>query len=153
MSSVRESVEVQVPLSTAYNQWTQFESYPQFMEAVDRVEQLDDRRLQWTARVGPRTKQWQAEIVEQVPDQVVAWRSTSGAENSGRVTFESLGPDRTRVNVEMEIDPEGLVENVGDALGFVDRQVKEDLERFKAFIESRGVETGAWRGTIDQGVR
>jgi uncharacterized membrane protein len=150
MSTIVESIDVNVPVRTAYNQWTQFESFPQFMEGVERVDQLDDARLHWVAKVGGQTKEWDAKITEQTPDQRVAWTATDGAENAGVVTFHRLDDDKTRVTVQMDIDPEGPIENIGDAVGIPDRRVKADLERFKQFIESRGGETGAWRGEIKQ---
>jgi len=151
MSRISDDIEVRVPVSVAYNQWTQFESFPQFMEGVERVAQLDDTTLEWTASIGGQTRQWRARITDQRPDERVAWVSTSGARNDGIVSFEPLGPDRTRVSLELDIEPEGPVESAGDALGIVDRRVKGDLERFRDFIESRGTETGAWRGTVEGG--
>jgi uncharacterized membrane protein len=148
MAHVEDSIEVNVPVSTAYNQWTQFEQFPRFMEGVKQVRQLDDKRLFWHAEIAGKDKQWEAEIYEQEPDRVIAWRSTSGAPNGGRVTFEPLGPNRTRVNVRIEYEPEDFVEKAGDALGIVKARVHGDLQRFKEFIESRGTETGAWRGEI-----
>ena len=147
-SKIRESIEVEVPLSTAYNQWTQFEEFPRFMEGVESVRQLDASRIFWKADIGGKTVEWQAKITEQVPDMRVAWRSVSGAKNAGSVTFDRLGDQRTRVHLDLEYEPEGLVENVGDFLGLVSRRAKGDLERFKEFIERRGFETGAWRGRI-----
>ena len=149
MASVVESIDVRVPVSTAYNQWTQFESFPEFMEGVRSVVQTDDIHLHWVAEVGGAEKEWNAEITEQHPDERVAWRSTSGAQNAGVATFHHLDDDTTRVTLQIDADPEGLVENVGTALGFLDRRVKGDLERFKEFIESRGSETGAWRGEVE----
>jgi uncharacterized membrane protein len=150
MSTIVESIDVKVPVRTAYNQWTQFESFPQFMEGVERVDQLDDARLHWVAKVGGKTKEWDARITEQTPDQRVAWTATDGAENAGVVTFHRIDDATTRVTVQMDLDPEGPLENIGDAIGVPDRRVKGDLERFKEFIESRGGETGAWRGEIKQ---
>ncbi|MBA2314067.1 MAG: SRPBCC family protein [Chloroflexi bacterium] len=150
MSSVVESIDVEVPVRTAYDQWTQFEQFPKFMSGVERVDQLDDTRLHWVAKIAGKTKEWDARITEQTPDQRVAWTSTSGAENAGVVTFHRLDDNKTRVTVQMDIDPEGIVENVGDKLGVPGGQVKGDLERFKEFIESRGRETGAWRGEVKQ---
>ena len=147
-SKIRESVEVEVPLSTAYNQWTQFEEFPRFMEGVESVRQLDASRLFWKAEIGGKTVEWQAKITEQIPDMRVAWRSVSGAKNAGSVTFDRVGDQRTRVHLDLEYEPEGLVENVGDFLGLVSRRAKGDLARFKEFIERRGHETGAWRGRI-----
>jgi uncharacterized membrane protein len=151
MSQIIESIEVDVPVRVAYNQWTQFESFPQFMEGVERVVQVDDATLEWTASVGGKVKHWRAEITEQRPDEVVAWRSTEGAQNDGQVRFETLAMDRTRVEVQLDVEPDGLVEKAGDALGVVERRVHGDLERFKEFVESRGQATGAWRGTVDDG--
>jgi uncharacterized membrane protein len=151
MSRIIEEVDVGVPVRVAYDQWTQFESFPRFMEGIDRVLQLDDATLEWTASIGGKVKHWRAEIVEQRPDDIVAWRSTEGAHNDGAVRFESLGPDRTKVILQLDVEPEGLVEKAGDALGVVERRVRGDLERFREFIESRGQATGAWRGRVDDG--
>jgi uncharacterized membrane protein len=148
MSRVEQTIDVDVPVHTAYNQWTQFESFPQFMEGVERVVQKDDATLEWHASVAGRDKTWTAKIVEQTPDERIAWRSTSGAPNSGIVSFAPNGPDSTRVTLDLEAEPEGPVESAGDALGFLERQVKGDLDRFKEFIEQRGAPTGAWRGEI-----
>lgn len=148
MARVAKNIEVEVPVSTAYNQWTQFEEFPRFMEGVEEVQQLGDRRLHWRARIGGKEEEWDAEIREQVPDQKIIWVATEGAENAGMVTFDTLGPSRTRVHLEMSYDPEGFVENVGDTLGLVSRRVEGDLQRFKDFIEARGSETGEWRGEI-----
>lgn len=148
METIEKTIEVDAPVSTVYNQWTQFEDFPKFMEGVEEVQQLDDRRLHWKADIGGKTKEWDAEIFEQIPDQRIAWRSTTGSKNTGMVNFEPLGANRTRIAVRMNYDPEGLVENVGDFLGVVGRRVQGDLERFKQFIQIRGRETGAWRGEI-----
>jgi uncharacterized membrane protein len=148
METIEKSIEVDAPVSTVYNQWTQFEDFPKFMEGVEEVHQLDDKRLHWKADVGGKTKEWDAEIFEQIPDQRVAWRSTSGALNTGMVNFEPMGAARTRVAVRMNYDPEGFVENIGDFLGVVGHRVQGDLERFKQFIQLRGRETGSWRGEI-----
>ena len=150
MGSVTQSIDVHVPVRTAYNQWTQFEEFPQFMEGVEEIRQLDDKRLHWRANIGGKEKEWDAEITEQAPDLRVAWKSTTGAENAGVVTFHRLGENQTRVTVQMDYDPEGLVEHMGDALGVIERRVHGDLERFKHFIEEHGQATGAWRGTIEQ---
>jgi uncharacterized membrane protein len=149
MSTIEESVEVKVPVRVAYNQWTQFEEFPRFMEGVERVEQLDDRRLHWVAEIGGKRNEWDAEISEQRPDERVAWHSTTGAKNAGAVTFHRLSDERTKVMVQLEYEPEGPVETTGDALGIVERRARGDLKRFKEFIEARGHETGAWRGQID----
>ena len=149
VGQVEHSLEVNVPVRIAYNQWTQFESFPRFMEGVESVQQLDDQRLHWRAKIAGKDEEWDAAITEQVPDRVVAWQSTSGAPNGGRVMFEPAGEESTRVSLRMEYEPQGLVENVGDALGFVSRRVDGDLHRFKTFIEARGQSTGAWRGQIE----
>ncbi|HWM54852.1 MAG TPA: SRPBCC family protein [Solirubrobacterales bacterium] len=150
MTSVQESIEVEVPVRTAYNQWTQFEEFPQFMEGVEEVRQLDDTHLRWRARIGGKEKEWTAEITEQRPDERVAWKNVDGAENAGVITFHRTGDERSRVTAQIEAETEGVVEAAGDALGMLDRRVKGDLERFKEFIESRGKETGAWRGEVKQ---
>ena len=149
MASVVESIDVKVPVSTAYNQWTQFEDFPHFMEGVQSVTQTDDTHLHWVAEVGGAEKEWDAEVTEQHPDERVAWNATSGAENAGVVTFHRIDDETTRVTLQMDVDPEGLVENVGTALGFLERRVKGDMERFKEYIEGRGSETGAWRGEVE----
>jgi uncharacterized membrane protein len=151
MSRVEQTIDVDVPVRTAYDQWTQFESFPRFMDGVERVTQIDDTTLEWHANVGGQDKTWTAQIVEQTPDQRIAWRSTSGAQNAGIVSFTPNGPESTRVTLDLEADPEGPLESIGDALGILERRVKGDLERFKEFIEARGVPTGAWRGEIDRG--
>ncbi|HZS87999.1 MAG TPA: SRPBCC family protein [Chloroflexota bacterium] len=150
MASVMESIDVQVPVRTAYNQWTQFESFPQFMEGVKEVQQRDDTHLHWVATIGGQTEEWDAEITEQTPDERVAWKSMSGAPNAGVVTFHRLDANKTRVTLQMEWEPRGATQQAGAALGFDDRQIKGDLERFKAFTEGRGEATGAWRGTVEQ---
>lgn len=149
-SSVMESIEVNVPVSTAYNQWTQFEEFPRFMDNVHEVRQLDDKHLHWHADVAGKPKEWTAEITEQIPDQRIAWRSTSGARNAGVVTFHKLADGKTRIMLQMDYQPETLAEKAGDALGAVSMQARGDLKRFKEMIEARGEETGAWRGTIAQ---
>jgi uncharacterized membrane protein len=148
MSTVEESVEVQVPVRTAYNQWTQFEDFPQFMEGVESVTQKGDRRLRWVADVGGVRREWDARISEQIPDNRIAWHATEGARNAGVVTFHPIDDDVTRIMLQLEFDPEGLVEQSGDKLGLVRRRVSGDLRRFKDFIESRRHETGGWRGQI-----
>lgn len=153
MAEVKESIEVSVPVSTAYNQWTQFEEFPTFMENVESVTQLDDTHLRWIAEIGGKREEWKAEITHQEPDKVVAWRSIEGRENSGRIEFEPIVPDRTRIDVTMTWEPEGFVEATADKVGVSDRAVKVDLERFKELIESRGAETGAWRGQVVEGQR
>jgi uncharacterized membrane protein len=150
MSQIIESIDVDVPVRVAYDQWTQFEEFPKFMEAVEKVEQLDDTTLQWTAEIAGVRKTWKARITEQTPDQRIAWTSIEGAKNAGVVTFHRLDDRKTRVTLQLDVEPEGPVESVGDALGIVGRQAKEDLKRFKEFVESRGVATGAWRGEVRQ---
>ena len=150
MSTIEESIDVNVPVSTAYNQWTQFEEFPQFMEGVTEIRQLSDTRLHWVAEVAGKTTAWDAEITEQHPDHRVAWRSLDGKPNAGVVTFHRLSDDQTRVMVQMDYDPEGIVETVGDKLGFAKRRVSGDLERFKELIERRGTESGAWRGEVEE---
>ena len=150
MSAFNESVEVDVPVSTAYNQWTQFEDFPQFMAGVLEVRQLDDTHQHWRARIGGKEEQWDAEITEQIPDRLIAGRSTSGPRNEGMVTFHSVSPSRTRVDLRMCYQPRGVVEWVGDAVGAVSMRASGNLQRFKSFLESRGRETGAWRGTVRQ---
>jgi len=150
MASITKSVDVDVPVRTAYDQWTQFETFPEFMEGIDEVRQLDDTHLHWVADVAGQHREWDAEITQQEPDMRVAWTSTSGATNAGVVTFHRLEDQKTRVTLQMDWDPEGVVENVGAQLGFDDRRVQGDLDRFKAFIEERGSATGAWRGTVEQ---
>jgi uncharacterized membrane protein len=148
METIEKSMDINVPVRTAYNQWTQFEEFPRFMEGVESIKQLDDTTLQWVANVGGERKQWRARITEQIPDQHIAWRSEGGEFTSGAVSFQPLGPDKTRVTVRMSYEPKGLTEKLGDMLGVVSRRVEGDLGRFKNFIESRGHETGAWRGTV-----
>jgi hemerythrin superfamily protein/carbon monoxide dehydrogenase subunit G len=148
MTKVEKSVEVAVPVSTAYNQWTQFEEFPQFMSGVQQVEQLDDRTLRWVAEIAGVRRQWIATVLEQIPNRKVAWAATEGATNAGAVTFETVGGATTRVTLSLDYEPEGVVEKVGDALNIVERQAVGDLERFKSFIEARGTETGAWRGEV-----
>ncbi|MGW2637133.1 SRPBCC family protein [Streptomyces sp. NPDC001348] len=150
MSQVEESIEVNVPVRTAYNQWTQFETFPEFMDGVERIEQRSDTLTHWVTKVGGVQREFDAEITEQVPDERVAWTTVSGeARQAGVVTFHRLGEDRTKVMLQMEVAPEGVAETVGDKLGFVKRQVTGDLKRFKGFIEERGgLETGAWRGEV-----
>jgi len=148
MSTIEQSIDVQVPVRTAYSQWTQFEAFPQFMEGVDSVKQLDDTHLHWIADIAGIRREWDAEITEQTPDQRIAWRATDGTENAGVVTFHHISDDTTRVMLQLEFDPEGFVEHAGDALGFVRSRTKGDLERYKSYVETRGSETGAWRGEV-----
>ena len=150
MATIEESVEVEVPVRTAYNQWTQFEEFPRFMEGVDQVEQITDTRVHWKASFGGQTREWDAEIVEQIPDERISWKSTEGADNAGVVTFHKLAPGKSKVMLQLEFDPEGLVEQAGDKLGVIRARTTGDLKRFKKFIESQGSESGAWRGEVDQ---
>ncbi len=150
-TKVEKSIEVDVPVSTAYGQWTQFEDFPHFMGGVKEVRQLDDRRLHWVAEIAGVRREWEASVLEQVPDQKVAWAATSGATNAGAVRFEPGVSGSTIVHLTLEYEPEGVVEQAGDKLGVIDRRVKGDVQRFKEFIESRGgIETGAWRGQVDR---
>jgi uncharacterized membrane protein len=149
-SSVEEAIEVSVPVSTAYNQWTQFEEFPKFMASVQEVKQIDDTHLHWCANVAGKTKEWDAEITEQIPDQKIAWRSTGGVRNEGVVRFERVADNRTRIVLHMDYEPETTAEKIGDAVGGVKLTTKGNLKRFKNLVEGRGVETGAWRGTVTQ---
>jgi uncharacterized membrane protein len=150
MATIEKSIDVDVPVRVAYNQWTQFEEFPRFMEGVREVRQLDDKTLRWKAEVGGKEEEWVAEITEQIPDERIAWRTRAGARNAGVVTFHRIADGRTRIMLQLEYAPDGVVENVGDALGVVSRRVTGDLQRFKEFIEARSRETGAWRGEIRQ---
>jgi len=148
MPRFEDSIEIAAPVRAAYDQWTQFEEFPRFMDGVERVVQVDDKHLEWTAKVAGREKSWTAEITDQTPDTRVAWKSTSGADNAGAVLFEALGPERTRVTLKIDADPEGPVETVGANLGFLERRVKGDLERFRDHLEMTGRAPGGWRGEI-----
>jgi len=150
MTTIEQSIDLDVPVRAAYDQWTQFEEFPRFMEGVESVRQIDDTHLEWTAQVAGVRKHWKAEITEQTPDQRIAWEATDGAKNAGVVTFHRLDDRKTRVTLQLDVEPDGAIESAGDALGFVQRQAKGDLGRFKTFVEDRGVATGAWRGTVDQ---
>ena len=152
MKRIEKSIEVRCPVRTVYNQWTQFEDFPKFMAGVKEVRQLDDTHVHWHAEIWGKDKEWDAEIIEQVPDQRIAWRSTTpDTANAGTVRFEPLGPDRTRVNLTMEYDPKGVVENVGDKLGVLSGRVETTVKQFKDFIEQHGGETGGWRGEVRGG--
>ena len=150
---IEKSIRVAVPLSTAYNQWTQFEEFPRFMEGIEEVRQLDDTHLHWVANIAGKQKEWDAEITEQTPDERIAWQSVDGAPNSGLVEFIPIGADETEVRVKMGYEPEGLVEKAGDAIGAPERRIQGDLERFKEFVEAQGSETGAWRGEVHGSTR
>jgi uncharacterized membrane protein len=150
MSTIEQSIEVEVPVQTAYNQWTQFEEFPQFMEGVEQVRQLDETHLHWVAEVGGKRHEWDAEITEQIPDERVAWKAVGGKPNAGVVTFHRVEPNRTKIMVQMDWEPDGMVETVGSLVGSDERRVKGDLERFKDLIETRGQESGAWRRKVEQ---
>jgi uncharacterized membrane protein len=145
-----ESVNVTVPIRAAYDQWTQFETFPQFMDGVEEIRQLDDTTLHWTTRIAGVTREFDARITEQLPDERVAWKSLDGPAHAGVVTFHRLDETTTRVTAQLEIDPEGFAEKAGDRVGALTHRVKGDLHRFKTFIESRGVQTGGWRGKVDR---
>jgi uncharacterized membrane protein len=151
MTHAEKSIEVDVPVSTAYNQWTQFESFPNFMRGVKHVRQIDDRTLHWLAEISGKEVEWTAEITHQEPDRHIGWRTKAGTPNSGSVTFAPAGANRTRVTVRIDYTPEGAVEKAGSALGVVGHRIEADLGKFKEFIERRGVASGAWRGEIRQG--
>ena len=150
-TKVEKRILVNVPVSVAYNQWTQFEEFPQFMGGVKSVKQLSDDRLEWVAEIAGVRRQWQARILEQIPDRRVSWAATEGATNAGSVSFEDLGGGQTSVRLSLEYEPEGMIEKVGDKLNVVDKQAENDLNRFKAFIEDEGYATGAWLGTVSEG--
>ena len=150
MSTVEKSIDVDVPVRTAYHQWTQFESFPEFMEGVDRIDQTSDITMHWVTSIAGVTREFDAQITEQHPDERISWTSLNGPKQAGMVTFHRLDEGRSRVMLLLDFEPEGLVENVGDKLGFVSRRAEGDLKRFKDFIESRGQETGAWRGEVDR---
>lgn len=151
MARIQKDIVVDVSVEVAYDQWTQFESFPKFMEGVKEVVQLDEKTLRWTAQIGPKVEEWDAEIIEQTPNKIIAWRSTTGTPNAGTVRYEPAGDGKTRVSLEISYEPRDATEKVGDALGVLDRRVSGDLGRFKEFIEKRQVPTGAWRGEIHGG--
>ena len=150
MTSIETSIEVNVPVHTAYNQWTQFEEFPHFMEGVERITQVSDTKTHWVTEIASVKREFDAEITEQTPDQRIAWKAVDGPDQAGAVTFHRLDDSKTKVMLQLDYDPDGFVETVGDKLGIVERRAKGDMERFKAFIEARGTETGAWRGEVDQ---
>ena len=149
MSTVTKSIDVNVPIRDAYDQWTQFEEFPRFMEGVKEVRQIDDTHVHWVAEIAGVEKEWDAEISEQHPDERVAWHSTSGAPNAGVVTFHRIDDNTTRVTVQMDVEPDGVVETIGDWAGVLDGRVQGDLERFRDYIQGRGEATGAWRGNVE----
>jgi uncharacterized membrane protein len=152
MSTIKETVEVDVPVHTAYNQWTQFEEFPNFMEGVEEVRQLDDRHNHWTTKIAGVKREFDTEIVDQLADERVTWRTTSGdTHQRGSVRFERLDDTHTRVELVLEVEPSGAVEKAGDMMGTIDRRVKGDMRRFKQYIEERGIESGAWRGRVQPG--
>jgi uncharacterized membrane protein len=151
MAKIEKDIVVDVPVNVAYNQWTQFESFPEFMDGVKEVVQLDEKRLRWCADIKGKDEEWEAEITDQIPDRHVAWRSVTGTPNAGSVRFQPDGDGKTKVALELTYEPRDAAEKVGDALGFLERQVSADLDRFKEFIESRGAPTGAWRGEVRGG--
>jgi uncharacterized membrane protein len=148
METIEKYIDVNEPIQTVYNQWTQFEDFPRFMEGIEKVTQFDDTHLHWVANIGGKNLEWDATISEQIPDKRIVWYSDRGAVHSGMVSFNPVGPEITRVTLRIDYEPEGFVEGTGDKLGFVSRRVEGDLKRFKEFIESRGAETGAWRGAV-----
>ncbi len=147
-TKVEKSIVVDVPVETAYAQWTQFEEFPHFMSGIAEIRQLDDTTLQWVADIAGVRRQWQARILEQVPNEKVSWTATEGATNAGAVYFAPAGPGQTTVRLELEYEPEGVIETVADKVGAVERRVNGDLEKFKSFIEDAGYASGAWRGTV-----
>lgn len=151
MSTIEKSIEINVPVQTAYNQWTQFEDFPKFLEGFKEVRQLDDTHVHWRAEIAGKDVEWDAEITEQIPDQRIAWRSVSGPPNEGIVTFDRIENDKTRVTARMNYEPKGAIQNIGDVTGMLERRAEGNLERFKEFLESGGQETGAWRGQVEQG--
>lgn len=149
-SSVSETIEINVPVRTAYNQWTQFEDFPQFMKSVKEIRQLDDKHLHWRAKVGAEEKEWDAEITEQIPDKRIAWRSVTGVKNGGVATFHKISDTCCRVTVQMDYEPENVAESIGDAVGAVRMELRGNLQSFKEMLEKRGSATGEWRGEIKQ---
>lgn len=149
MAQIEESIEVEAPIRYAYNAWTQFETFPRFMEHVEEVRQLDDTHLAWKAKIAGKTEEWTAEVTEQHPDERVAWASTSGARHAGVVTFHRIDDDKTKVMLQLEAEPSTLIEKIGDKLGVLDREAKADLERFKELIEQGDASGTGWRGDVD----
>jgi len=150
MATIEQSVEVNVPLATAYNQWTQFEQFPRFMDGIEQVQQLDDTHLHWVAQIAGQRHEWDAEITEQRPDDRIAWRNTDGKDNAGVVTFHRIDDSTTRLMVQLDYVPEGVLEKLGDLVGAPDRRVSGDLDRFKALVETVGQEGGSWRGEVQR---
>jgi uncharacterized membrane protein len=150
METLEASIEVDAPVKVAYNQWTQFEQFPRFMQGVESVTQIDDRRLHWVAQVAGKRQEWDAEITRQVPDQEIDWMGLGDPDNRGRVVFQPVD-GRTKVTMMLDYAPEGAVETLGDKLGLIHRRIEADMQRFKEFLEARGGETGGWRGEINAG--
>ena len=150
MANIEKSIDVEAPIASVYDQWTQFEEFPSFMEGVEEIRQIDDTHTHWRTKIAGREKEIDAAITEQIPDERIAWTSQEGPEHAGVVTFHHIDDTKTRVMLQLDYEPEGAVEKVGDLLGVVERRVKGDLERFKELIEARGTESGAWRGEVDQ---
>ncbi|MFG2533363.1 SRPBCC family protein [Streptomyces sp. NPDC048516] len=152
MSTVKETVDVEVPVHTAYNQWTQFEEFPKFMEGVENITQLDDERNRWTVKIGGVQREFDTEIIDQLPDDRIAWRTITGdTRQKGLVSFQRLDETHTRVELVMDIEPSGVTEKAADMSGTIERRIKGDMRRFKDYIEHRGAESGAWRGRIQPG--
>ena len=149
MTTVMESVDVDVPVGTAYNQWTQFESFPKFMEGVQRIDQLSPTKTHWVTKIAGVEREFDAEITEQTPDERVAWATVDGTHQAGVVTFHRISDTTSRVTLQLDPDPQGFLEKAGDALGIVQRRIKGDMANFKTFIEARGVEEGGWRGDVE----
>ena len=150
MSTKVEYIDVDVPVHVAYNQWTQFETFPQFMSGVESITQVDDVTNHWVTKVAGIQREFDTRISEQVPDERIAWSSVEGTTHAGVVTFQRLSDTSCRVTVQMDVEPEGLVERAGDKLGVIGGRIEDDLKKFKEFIESTGHETGGWRGQVDQ---
>ena len=150
METIDQAIDIDLPLQTVYNQWTRFEDFPLFMKGVTAVKQLDCQRVEWQVKLGGRKKTWQAEIIEQEPDECIAWRSTDGVETSGRVDFGSMGANCTRIYLHLNYEPEGIVEKTAAALGLIKARVVGDLLRFKEFVEGAVILPGGWRGTINE---
>ncbi len=150
MTRVEHSVDVKVPVRTAYNQWTQFEEFPQFMEGIEEVRQMGDEKMHWRAKIAGKVEEWDAKVTEQTPDQRIAWTSINGATNAGVVTFHYIDPNTTRVMLQLDYETEGAIQAIGSALGIAQRRIEGDMDRFKEFIEARGTETGAWRGEVER---
>ncbi|MFC8093110.1 SRPBCC family protein [Streptomyces sp. NPDC057301] len=152
MSTVKETVEVGVPVGTAYNQWTQFQEFPNFMEGVEEVRQLDDSHNHWTTKIGGVRREFDTEIVDQLPDERITWRTVSGdTQQKGTVRFQRVDDTHTRVELVMDVEPSGAAEKAADMTGTIDRRIKGDMRRFKEYIEHRGIESGSWRGRITPG--